>query len=274
MKVVAPIATAVHAARRARVAVVFASDWNSEGYDRPTLALPGAADALISAVAAANRRTIVVLNTGGPVLMPWLSKVAAVLEAWYPGEQDGAATLAVLTGQVDPSGRLPVTFPLTDVQSPGGDPSSWPGVKSDVSFRSGLDIGYRYYDARGLRPLFPFGYGLSYTTFRLGSTTVRRAGSADAVGVSVTNTGRRGGVEVVEAYLGYPATAGEPPRQLKAFASVEVGAGSTRHVQLHLPRSAFEGYVEGRWRTFSGTYTLSVGSSARDLPLRINLTSP
>jgi len=203
VKVVAPIATAVHAARRARVGVVFASDWNSEGYDRPTLALPGAADALISAVAAANRRTIVVLNTGGPVLMPWLSKVAAVLEAWYPGEQDGAATLAVLTGQVDPSGRLPVTFPLTDVQSPGGDPSSWPGVKSDVSFRSGLDIGYRYYDARGLRPLFPFGYGLSYTTFRLGSTTVRRAGSADAVGVSVTNTGRRGGVEVVEAYLGF-----------------------------------------------------------------------
>ncbi len=194
------IAAAVRAARHASVAVVFASDYNSEGFDRPTLALPGDSDALISAVAAANPRTIVVLNTGGAVLMPWLSKVAGVLEAWYPGEEDGAATLAVLRGSVDPSGHLPVTFPASDSQSATAQTRSWPGVDSNVYFEDGLDVGYRYYDAKGIRPLFPFGYGLSYTTFALSDPVAHHSAGGYVVDVRVREHrhapghGRRAGV--------------------------------------------------------------------------------
>ncbi len=149
------IAAAAGAARAAQVVVVFANDFSSEAVDRPGLSLPGDQHALIATVAAANPRTVVVLNTGGPVLMPWLAKVAAVVEAWYPGQQDGNAVTSVLTGLVDPSGHLPVTFPARADQGPIRAVQQWPGADGTVTYSEGLDIGYRYYKGHDLRPLFP-----------------------------------------------------------------------------------------------------------------------
>ena len=160
------IRTAVALARRSSVAIVFAGDFTTEGADRSSLSLPGDENALISAVAAVNPHTIVVLNTGGAVLMPWLKHVAAVLEAWYPGAQDGAAIAAVLRGAVDPSGRLPITFPTSVKEQPTASDGAFPGVDSVVDYgtaTSALDVGYRWYQAHDVTPLFPFGYGLDYT---------------------------------------------------------------------------------------------------------------
>ncbi len=171
------IAAAVAAARTAVVAVVFVNDFTAEAFDRPNLSLPGDQDALISAVAAANPRTVVVLNTGGPVLMPWLSKVAAVVEAWYPGQEAGNAVAAVLTGQVDPAGHLPVTFPATATQGPVSTQAQWPGQDGKVVYNEGLDIGYRYYTGHRVRPLFPFGFGLSYTRFSIYNGAVATGGT-------------------------------------------------------------------------------------------------
>jgi beta-glucosidase len=168
------IEKAAAAAHRADVAIVFASDNVSEGGDRIRLSLPGDQDDLIAAVAAANRRTIVVLHTVGPVTMPWLGNVAAVLEAWYPGEQAGAAIAAVLFGDSNPSGKLPMTFPRGEDQGPDATPEHFPGVDGTVLYAEGLNVGYRYYDSTGEEPLFPFGFGLSYTQFRGGPWRVTR----------------------------------------------------------------------------------------------------
>ena len=155
------------------------SSWSTtaqgEGMDRTTLALPGDQDALIDAVAAVNPRTIVVLNTGGPVLMPWLHHVEAVLQAWYPGQQYGAALAAVLFGDGDPGGRLPVTFPASDAQGPAPTtrPERYPGVNGEQRYDEGIFVGYRWYDQFRQQPLFPFGYGLSYADFRFGDLRLK-----------------------------------------------------------------------------------------------------
>lgn len=165
------IDAAAKAARQASVAVVFAGKTSTEGADQDNLVLPGDENALISAVAAANPRTVVVLNTGGPVVMPWLDDVQGVLEGWYPGQEDGTAIAAILFGAVDPSGRLPVTFPTSLAAQPISTPTQFPGVNDVVNFGTGtqaLDIGYRWYQAHDIAPLFPFGYGLDYTSFSLG----------------------------------------------------------------------------------------------------------
>ena len=162
------IAPAVAAAKSASTAVVVVSDdTQTEAADRLTLALPSAQDELVSAVAAANPHTVVVVQTGAPVTMPWLSSVSAVLDDWYPGQTDGTALASVLFGRSDPSGHLPVTFPQSLAQVPASAPQQWPGVGGNVQFSEGLDIGYRWYDDHNLTPLFPFGYGLSYTSFQL-----------------------------------------------------------------------------------------------------------
>ena len=193
------IATAVRVARSAQVAVVFVNDFTSEAFNRPNLSLPGDQDALIEAVAAANPHTVVVLNTGGPVLMPWVNKVGAIVEAWYPGQEDGNAIAAVLTGLVDPSGHLPVTFPATASQGPVNSLAQWPGENGRVIYSEGLDIGYRYYNDHHLRPLFPFGFGLSYTSFSLSAASVRTKGTVATVRVRVANAGSRSGTAVVQA---------------------------------------------------------------------------
>jgi beta-glucosidase len=268
------IASAVEAARKATVAVVFAGDFSSEAFDRPSLSLPGDEDALISAVAAANPRTVVVLNTGGPALMPWLGQVAGVIEAWYPGEEDGTAIAAVLFGNVDPSGRLPVTFPATDARSAVNTLAQWPGVNLTSYYSEGLQVGYRYDHANGIQPLFPFGYGLAYTHFTLGKLTASRTGQGIELTVDVTNKGDRTGTDVPQAYLTYPAAADEPPAQLVAFYPVALRPGQSRAVTLFVPASAFQAFLGGTWTTVSGPYTLSVGGSSSDLPLSTSLTAP
>ena len=268
------IAAAVRAARAAHTAIVFANDFNSEGVDRPSLSLPGDQDALIAAVAAANPQTVVVLNTGGPVLMPWLPKVAAVLEAWYPGEQSGNAVAAVLTGRVDPTGHLPVTFPATANAVPAHSPRSWPGDRSTITYAEGLEIGYRYDQVHHVQPLFPFGFGLAYTTFSLSNAASSTRGGKVTVGLTVRNTGRRSGTAVVQGYLGYPSTAGEPPLQLRAFATVSLAPGRSARVLLHLARQDFEAYLGGRMVVVRGQYTLTIGQSSTDSALKLALRAP
>jgi beta-glucosidase len=275
MQYVSPLVdAAAAAASRAQVAVVFASDYNSEAFDRPSLSLPGDQDALIEAVAAANPRTVVVLDTGGPVLMPWLSSVAGVVEAWYPGEEDGAAAAAVLFGDVDPSGKLPVTFPASNGQGAISSGTQWPGVDLTSTYSEGLDVGYRWYHATGTQPLFPFGFGLSYTAFSFGGLTVSPSGAGYTVTVDVTNTGSRTGTEVPQAYLTDPAAAGQPPAQLAAFSTVTLAPGQTEAVTLDVPTSAFQSYLSGGWTTVPGSYTLSVGDSSANLPLSATVTVP
>jgi len=264
------LAKAVQAAQHARTAIVFVNDVTSEGMDRTSLALPGDQDRLIAAVAAANPRTIVVLHTAGPVLMPWLSKVAGVLEAWYPGQQSGAAIASTLFGTSDPSGHLPVTFPRTGSQGPATKPAEYPGIDNEADYDEGIFVGYRYYEESHQTPLFPFGFGLSYTTFALRNLklTPLHGGSYRAT-VTLRNSGRRAGAEVVQAYLGFPSCAGEPPRQLKAFAKVFLAPGSSRTARLNLDRSSFEFFSARRnaWTVAPGSYRLYVGTSSQDLPL-------
>ncbi len=268
------IAAAVAAARKANVAVVFAADYNSEAYDRPSLALPGDQDALIAAVSAANPHTVVVLNTGGPVLMPWLGEVAGVIEAWYPGEEDGNAIAALLFGDVDPSGRLPVTFPSSDTLTAVNSVAQWPGIGLTSYYTEGLEVGYRYDHTHDIRPLFPFGYGLDYTHFALGRLTVRHRSSGVTLTVRVTDAGTRSGTDVLQAYLTYPAAAGEPPAQLVAFFPVSLSPGERRAVNLAVPASAFQAFLGGRWTTVPGDYTLAVGQSSSNLPLSTKLPAP
>jgi beta-glucosidase len=265
------LTAAARAARHARVAVVFANDVTSEGMDRTSLALPGDQNRMIDAVAAANPRTIVVLHTAGPVLMPWLSKVAGVLEAWYPGQQSGTAIAATLFGRSDPSGHLPVTFPRTAAQGPATNAAEYPGIDNLAHYSEGIFVGYRYYDHFGQVPLFPFGYGLSYTSFSLSSLHVRRSGTGSyRVSARLRNTGRRAGSEVVQLYLGFPSATGEPPRQLKAFATAALRPGQSRTVTLALPRTSFSYFnpSSGRSVVAPGRYRVDVGTSSRDLPLR------
>ena len=269
-------AKAVKAARTADAAVVFVNDVTSEGMDRTSLSLPGDQDDLIRAVAKANPHTVVVLHTASAVLMPWRNKVAAIVEAWYPGQQSGDAIAKTLFGDIDPSGRLPVTFPASETQNPTvRPPVQTTGLDNVVEFTEGLQVGYRYYDAHGQKPLFPFGFGLSYTSFELSGLKVKPDGSGgERLSVRVENTGDRAGAEVVQAYVGFPSGAGEPPRQLKAFAKVSLKPGQTRRVKMRLDPASFEIFDEtsNSWVRPSGKFRIYVGTSSRDLPLKANLT--
>jgi beta-glucosidase len=251
------------------VAVVFAGDQETEGIDRPDLSLPGFQDQLIQAVARANPRTVVVLDTGGPVLMPWLSQVPAVVEAWYPGEEDGNAIAAVLFGDVNPAGKLPITFPASDSAVPASTPAQYPGVSGVATYSEGLDVGYRYDDAEGITPLFPFGYGLSYTSFAFSHLAVHVSGATVTVDARVTNTGHRAGTEVAQLYISDPAAAQEPPRQLRGFQRVSLRPGQSQVVHFSLPASALA-YWDGAWTTAPGVYQVYVGDSSAlaGLPLR------
>ncbi len=262
-------------ARAADVAIVFAGDYDTEGNDRLCLTLEcppfeGNQDNLIAAVAGAQHRTAVVLQTGGPVLTPWRAQVPAILEAWYPGGQAGPAITRVLFGDVDPSGRLPTTFPASASQLPtANNPQRYPGVNERVTYSEGLLVGYRWYDARRLAPAYPFGFGLSYTSFSLGRLKVRALGSGRfSVVVPVRDAGSRAGAEVVELYVGDPAS-GEPPHQLKAFAKVFLRPDQHKLVTLGLDRTSFEVWDTSRsaFVVPAGRYHLYVGTSSRDLPL-------
>jgi beta-glucosidase len=266
------VPAAVAAARNADVAVVFANDAQGEGMDRNSLALPGDQNQLIDAVAHANRHTVVVLNTGGPVLMPWLSNVESVLEVWYPGQEFGPAIAAVLFGDASPGGRLPVTFPASESQGPAAanPPNTYPGdANGNESYQEGLDVGYRWYDATGQRPLFPFGYGLSYETFRVSDVRAFAspfAGSAFVL-ARVTNASRQAGPATVELFLQSPQAAQEPPKQLKGYSSVNLAPGQTKLVLFRLTRSdlAYYDASSGRWTVAPGRYTVLLGTSSTEL---------
>jgi beta-glucosidase len=267
-------AAAAALAKTSDAAIVMVGDSETEGADRTTLALSGDQDQLVEAVAAANPHTIVVVKSGGPVLMPWASQVPAIVEAWYPGEEDGNAVAAVLFGDVNPSGKLPVTFPASDGQVPASTPQQWPGVNDTAVYSEGLDVGYRYYDASNLTPLFPFGYGLSYTTFSMSHLAVSRRGGKVVVTADVTNTGTRAGAEVAQVYVADPAAAGEPPEQLRGFARVTLRPGQTKQVTITLGQHAFQVWdsTAQKWTTAAGRYTISLGDSSANLPLHATVT--
>lgn len=271
-------ADAAEVAAESDVAVVFVSQWSSESKDRGGIALSGRDNSMIADVASANPNTVVVLNTGGPVTMPWLGDVAGVLAAWYPGQEYGNAIAALLFGDVNPAGRLPVTFPATLRQVPAADPARFPGGHYD----EGLAVGYRWYDQQGLRPLFPFGFGLSYTDFTYSDLRIGREPERGTVTVeaTVTNTGDRRGAEVAQLYVGHPAVDGEPPRLLKGFEKVELDPGGSARVRFTLDARSLShwGSRTHRWVRSAGEYSVSVGGSSRDLPLtgrlRVERTAP
>ena len=275
----AAIAEAARAAREAEVAIVCVGrngEWDTEGSDLTSIVLPGRQDALIAAVASANPNTIVVLQTGGPVEMPWLDDVAAVIEAWYPGQEAGNAIADVLTGAAEPGGRLPQTFPRrwSDNPAHSQDREVYPGLDGKVRYEEGLFIGYRHYDKTGITPLFPFGFGLSYSAFSIADLAVDDSrfetdGDVTAT-VVVTNTGAREASTVVQLYVGDPAASvPRPAKELKAFAKLKLAAGESRTVSLSLDARSFAFYdVAGkRWVVEPGSFMLRAGFSSADLPL-------
>ena len=310
---------AVAMAKLADVVIVMVGDRETEGHDHP-ITLAGNQDKLIEAVAAANPHTIVVLKTGSAVLMPWVDKVPAILEAWYPGEEDGNAVTAVLFGDVNPSGKLPLTFPKQLSDLPANTPEQYPGTNqvvwqtrandsgelekytktnAIVHYSEGIFVGYRHYDEESIEPLFPFGYGLSYTTFSYSNLTVTfHNKSAKTIYVEnspedysrpvvdvefdVSNTGNRAGEEIVQLYVGLPSAEDvpQPPIQLKHFAKVPLQPGQTAHVLFELDARSLACWDDDlyAWTILPGTYHVMVGTSSRNTPLRnafdVKLGSP
>ena len=260
---------AADVARAADIAIVFANQWMTEGVDAPDLTLPSGQDALIAAVTKANPRTIVVLETGGPVAMPWLSQAGAVVEAWYSGARGGEAIAEVLFGDVDATGRLPVSFPASEAQLPRPEIPGWglpASARFDVDYAEGADVGYRWYAAKGIKPLFPFGYGLSYTRFAYGRLKIE-GGQTLTVSFDVKNTGARPGADSPQVYL--TDAHGQARLRLIGFVRVALQPGETRHVSVTAdPRllADFDAAAH-RWRLDGGTYRIAVGASSADLKL-------
>ncbi|MFE6331951.1 glycoside hydrolase family 3 protein [Streptomyces sp. NPDC057798] len=261
------IPAAVEAARAADAAVVFVNRVAGEDMDHHGLGLPGDQDQLISAVAAVNPRTVVVLNTDGPVAMPWFGDVEAVVQAWYGGRAMGTALAAVLFGDSDPSGRLPVTFPVDAGQGPGTTPATYPGTNGTVSHDEGILVGYRFYDSKGQQPRFPFGHGLSYASFAHGSLQAAYDSGTRSVTleVTVTNTGPRRGTEVVQIYAALPGAAAAEPRRLVAFRKVTLDPGTSKRLAITVPVQDLTVWTAGTWKLVPGTYTFATARSSRDL---------
>jgi beta-glucosidase len=287
---------AVAAAAAADVAIVVVGtthEWESEGFDRRSLALPGKQDQLIEQVAAVNPNTIVVVNTGAPVTMPWSGDVNAIVQLWFGGQEMANALADVVTGAVDPGGRLPTTMPLELEHNPAY--GNFPGEYDEIRYGEGLFVGYRWYEARRLPVRFPFGHGLSYTSFEIHeptlSTDIYQAGGTLEIDVSVTNTGDRDGAEVVQCYVA-PARAkvARPLKELKAFAKVHLAPGETQSVTLTLTERSFAHWDRGSveraslkarlpfadmmaeattrapgWRVLPGEYAIHVGRSSADI---------
>lgn len=253
------------------VAIVFASNFETEGSDLSGIDLPSAENSLISAVAVANPNTIVVLNAGSAVAMPWLSSVKSVLDAWYPGQEDGKAIAALLFGDVNPSGHLPVTFPTSLSQVPASTAAQWTGTNGTVQYSEGVDVGYRWYDSQNLTPLFPFGYGLSYTTFSFSNLQVGSlvAGGAATVSATVTNTGPRAGADVAQLYVTDSPSSAEPPKQLEGFARVSLQPGASQTVTFPLTQRNLQYWnsSSNAWSTATDNYGIEVGDSTASLPL-------
>jgi beta-glucosidase len=283
-----PVAAAA-LAKASDVAIVFVNQPTSEGRDLPTLTLPGDQDKLVSAVAAANPHTLVVLETGGPAAMPWIGQVSAAIEVWYPGIRGEVALANILFGDVNPSGKLPVSFAKTDADLPhpqiaGMAPPPPPATPDagrggrgrgrfapfDIDYSEGLKVGYKWFDAEKKEPLFAFGYGLSYTTYAYSGL---KAG-ADSVTFTVRNTGKRAGAEIAQVYAALPAAAQEPPKRLVAWERITLAPGESKTVTLAIDRkflSIFNEEKEG-WELLPGEYQFLVGGSSRSTPLTASVT--
>ncbi|ULH17220.1 glycoside hydrolase family 3 C-terminal domain-containing protein (plasmid) [Deinococcus sp. KNUC1210] len=274
---------AVSAAAQADVVVLCVGtngDWETEGVDRWGLELPGRQNELIGAVLAANPRTVVLLQTGGPVTMPWLDAAPAVLQAWFPGQEAGFSVTDVLLGQADPGGRLPQTFPRSlhdDPVHPLEPGLQYPGEQGHVAYQEGLFIGYRHVDRHALTPLFPFGHGLSYTTFTLTdaqlSAEVLEPGGTLRVRVQVRNTGERSGQTVVQLYVREKNPQRErPDKELKGFAKMNLKAGETQEVQLELEMRSLAAFDDTRaaWVADAGEFEVLLGQSSADLPITLH----
>ena len=269
------IADAVKLAKASDVAIVMVGDTDTEGSDQP-IALSEHQNDLVEAVAAANPKTVVVVKSGSAVLLPWIDKVAAVLEAWYPGQEDGNAVADVLFGKVNPSGKLPITFPRSEDQTLAADRSEYPGNGTEVHYSEGLNVGYRGYQAKDVKPMFPFGFGLSYTTFAFSDLTVQPRPEGATVSFRVTNTGSRPGAEVAQLYVTFPpiAEGNEPPHQLKGFDKVELQPGQSRtvHLELTAPQLSYWSESHHAWQLAHGEFSVAVGDSSADTPLAAKFT--
>lgn len=283
---------AVALAKKSDVAIVFAYQWESEGMDLKNLSLPEKQDELISAVAAANPRTIVVLETGGPVLMPWANKVNGIVEAWYAGIRGADAVTNVLVGEVNPSAKLPLTFPRSENDLPhptvvtppptstaehyGSDAEKMEAAglpAFQTTYDEGLKVGYKWYDSENKPVLFPFGYGLAYTTFKYSGLKVNPAAPL-TVTFTVRNTGKRAGAEVAEIYAAFPKSAAEPPKRLVGWSKIQLGPGESKDVTVNVePQylSIFNTAKHG-WELVPGDYGIMVGGSSQDLPLKSTIS--
>jgi beta-glucosidase len=269
----ADIAEAARVAAAAETAVVFvgrSGEWDTEGSDLEGIRLPGRQDELVAAVLAANPRTVVVLQTGGPVELPWMADAPAILQAWYPGQECGNAIADVLFGDAEPAGRLPQTFPKRWEDNPtrSQDPEVYPGLNGHVRYEEGLFIGYRHYDRQGIEPMFPFGHGLGYTSFELGDLRVVASGDGAKLSARVTNTGARAGSTVVQVYVGdMESSVSRPARELKTFSKLSLAAGETREIGLDLPARAFAFWDDAArgWQVEAGAFRIEAGFSAADI---------
>ena len=272
-------AAAAQAAASAQTAVVFAYQRTGEGQDLTNLNLQGNGDALISAVAAANPHTIVVLETGSAVVMPWLNQVSGVMDAWYPGDQQGPAIASLLFGDVNFSGKLPMTFPQSVADLPTQTTDQYPGEVDangvdQVNFSEGLAVGYKWYQAHNIKPLFPFGYGLSYTRYRYSNLRVHSTGHKVCVDFDVTNEGRVAGSEIAQVYLTYPNSAGEPGSRLAAFRRVTVRPGRSQHIRLTIDGTSSDhpfsiwNTARSRWSLAPGLFRIGVGGSSSSIALK------
>ena len=285
------IDSAVDLARQSNVVVLVATDHSAENVDRDSLQLPGRQNDLIFAIANANENTVVLLRTGGPVHMPWIEKVPNILEAWYPGMEEGNAIASVLFGDVNPSGKLPVTFGKRLEDYPASTEEQYPGIDGVVDYSEGIFVGYRYFDEQDIQPLFAFGHGLSYTSFDyvnlsvelkqasqegtdFGIDSIRPSSPTIEVGVEVRNTGSHTGAEVVQLYLGVPnKPVAMPPKQLKSFRKVFLEPDQIEHVRFQLDEQALSYWNPDthQWAIQNGTYRIMVGSSSRDIRLQHTL---
>ncbi len=275
-------------AKNADVAIVFVSRWESEGRDSDSLSLPDNQDDLIAKVAAANPNTIVVLETGNPVAMPWVDQVSAVLEAWFAGSRGADALANILFGEVNPSAKLPITFPKSEAdlprrsivkpppanEPPPSDPDAWKkrleGLPAfQTNYDEGLKVGYKWYDSEKKPVLFAFGHGLSYTSYTYSNLKVT-AGERVGVRFTVKNTGDRAGTEIAQVYAGLPASAGEPPKRLVGWSRVKLNPGESKDVAVELDPLFLSIFDTARhvWLRAPGDYTIMVGGSSESLPLR------
>jgi beta-glucosidase len=263
-------AVAVAARSDAVVCVVGTDgDWETEGHDRESMALPPPQDELVSAIASVNPRTVVVVNAASPVGMPWCDDVGAIVQCWFPGEEWGNALADIVSGDVSPSAKLPTTFPRRLEDTPAF--TNYPGERGHVRYGEGIFVGYRWYDARRIEPTFCFGHGLSYTSFELGPPTV----DGDTVRLSVINTGEVRGAEVVQCYIrDVDASVARPPQELKAFAKAWLDPGESTEVTLELGAREFAFWDVDLhdWRVEPGEFELLIGTSSRDIRHRVTLT--